>query len=113
MRVGGNMNTAFIRSRITELRMEKGVSEYQMSLDLGMSRGYVQSISSGKASPSLKQLFNICEYFNISLPEFFDEAPEKNKAQNAIWNKLEKLDVDDLMVIENLIDRFLALHDRK
>ena len=47
------MDTDFVRTRITRLRMDKGVSEYQMSLDLGMSKGYIQSISSGKALPSL------------------------------------------------------------
>ena len=42
-----------IRSRLTQLRMKKGVSEYQMSLDLGHSKSYIQSISSGRALPSM------------------------------------------------------------
>lgn len=45
----------FVRERITELRLRKGVSEYQMSYDLGHSRGYVYNISSGKALPPLKE----------------------------------------------------------
>jgi len=32
------MSEVFIRERITELRVLKGVSEYQMSYDLGRSR---------------------------------------------------------------------------
>ena len=35
------MTEEFIRNRITELRLRRGVSEYQMSYDLGHSRGYV------------------------------------------------------------------------
>ncbi len=31
------MNNSFVRSRITELRLKRGVSEYQMSYDLGHS----------------------------------------------------------------------------
>ena len=31
------MDNEFIRKRITELRIKKGVSEYKMSLDLGHS----------------------------------------------------------------------------
>ena len=42
------MTEEFIRNRITELRLRRGVSEYQMSYDLGHSRGYVYNISSGK-----------------------------------------------------------------
>lgn len=34
------MYAQFLRDRITQLRLQKGVSEYQMSLDLGHSRGY-------------------------------------------------------------------------
>lgn len=36
------MYIQFLRDRITQLRLQKGVSEYQMSLDLGHSRGYIQ-----------------------------------------------------------------------
>ena len=66
------MDEAFIRSRITELRLKKGVSEYQMSLDLGQNRSYIQAISSGRALPSMKQFLNICEYFEITPLQFFD-----------------------------------------
>ena len=34
------MDENFIRDRITQLRLRKGVSEYQTSYDLGHSRGY-------------------------------------------------------------------------
>ena len=46
------MNEDFVRERITALRLKKGVSEYQMSYDLGHSRGYIYNISSGKARRS-------------------------------------------------------------
>ena len=49
------MKTGFIRERISELRMRKGVSEYQMSYDLGHSRGYVNNITSGKTLPSMSE----------------------------------------------------------
>ena len=45
------MDTQFVRDRITQLRLKKGVSEYQMSYDLGHSRSYVYNISSGKSLP--------------------------------------------------------------
>ena len=37
----------FVRNRITQLRINKGISEYQLSYDLGHSRGYINNISSG------------------------------------------------------------------
>ena len=45
------MTAEFVRERITQLRMQKGVSEYKMSYDLGHSRGYINNISSGKSLP--------------------------------------------------------------
>ena len=64
--------TTYIRERITELRMRRGVSEYQMSLALGQNRNYIQGITSGKALPSMGQFLNICEYFEITPMQFFD-----------------------------------------
>ena len=38
----------YVRARISQLRINKGISEYQLSYDLGHSRGYINNISSGK-----------------------------------------------------------------
>ena len=43
------MEKKFIGDRISELRIKKNVSEYQMSLDLGKNKSYIQSISSGRS----------------------------------------------------------------
>lgn len=58
------MNADFVRERITQLRLEKGVSEYQMSYDLGRSRGYIYNISSGKSLPPMKEF---CRYAITSI----------------------------------------------
>ena len=75
---------AFLRQRITELRMKINVSEYQMSLELGQNKNYIQGISSGKALPSMAQFFNICDYFNVTPMEFFDteSIPVSKSASN-------------------------------
>ena len=80
---GERMDEEFIRNRITELRLKKGVSEYQMSMELGQNRSYIQAISSGRSMPSMKQFLNICEYFEITPLQFFD-AQENNPQHNQI-----------------------------
>lgn len=45
----------FVADRITELRLKKNVSEYQMSLDLGRNKTYIQSITSGRNLPKMQQ----------------------------------------------------------
>ena len=53
----------FVRNRITQLRINRGISEYQLSYDLGHSRGYINNISSGKTLPSMSEFFYICERY--------------------------------------------------
>ncbi len=89
------MDAQFIRDRITQLRLEKHVSEYKMSYDLGQSRSYIQSISSGRALPSLPMLLDICDYFGITPEEFFHE---------------EHADVSPLL-LKNLLTDFCALNE--
>ena len=72
----------FIRERITKLRLNKNVSEYRMSLDLGHSDSYIRNITSGKALPSMSEFLYICEYLGVTPKEFFDEdmnPHEKNQ----------------------------------
>lgn len=51
---------AYVRERITELRMRKNVSEHRMSLELGKSGSYIRGITSGTALPSLRAFQHHC-----------------------------------------------------
>lgn len=97
----------FVKERITQLRLKKGVSEYQMSYDLGHSRGYVYNISSGKALPPLKEFFAICDYFMITPQQFFDEDVNDPELIQKAMDGIKKLDSDDLHMLLGIIDRFL------
>lgn len=96
----------FIRNRITQLRLNKGVSEYQMSYDLGHSRGYIYNISSGKALPPLKEFLAICDYFNITPQQFFDNSMQNPELIQQALVGLKQLNEKDLHMILELINRF-------
>lgn len=98
----------YVRERITELRLSKGVSEYQMSLDLGHGKNYIHSISSGRTLPSLAELPYICEYLGVSLRDFFDETTNYPALLNEVLIRAEKMDRDDLMALVAIMDRILA-----
>ena len=70
------MDEQFIRDRLSFLRTQKGISEYKMSLDLGHSKSYIQSISNGRALPSLSEFLYICDYPCVTPIEFFDTSHE-------------------------------------
>ena len=108
IRKGGyRMDIEFVRERITQLRLQKGVSEYKMSYDLGHSRGYINNISSGKTLPSMTEFFAICDYFGITPVEFFDIKSSNPKLSQNVLSALEQLDEDDLELTLTNIKRLL------
>lgn len=93
------MDTSYqdlLRERITQLRLKKDVSERRMSLDLGKTDSYIRSITSGKALPSLTELFNIIEYFDMTPAEFFNGMEPEPSARVALQNLISELSDDDL-----------------
>ena len=105
MREVMKMDDRFIAERITTLRLKKNVSEYRMSLELGQSKSYVQGITSGKAYPSVKQLYNICDYFGITLGEFFDEETDDPQRMHTVLALAKQLSSADLDRIIDLMNR--------
>lgn len=101
------MNAEFVRERITQLRLQKGVSEYKMSYDLGHSRGYINNISSGKTLPSMTEFFSICDYFDISPIDFFNAQIPNPKLLNEAFSKLKLLNEADLELTMRNIERLL------
>lgn len=97
----------FVKERITQLRIKKGVSEYQMSYDLGHSRGYIYNISSGKALPLLKEFFAICDYFEITPQQFFDTSTQNPELIQKAVDGMKKLNEDDLLMLLGIINRML------
>lgn len=99
------MNDKFIRDRISILRTKKGISEYKMSLDLGHSKSYVQSISAGRALPSLSEFLYICEYLGVTPKEFFDEETKNPQLVRELYNISLSLEKEDLEVLLSMAKR--------
>ena len=55
--------------RVTELRMQKGVSARDMSLSLGQSESYINKIENRRTLPSMTGFLYICEYLGITPEE--------------------------------------------
>lgn len=102
------MDCSFVGKRITELRLARGISEYQMSLELGLSKSYIQGITSGKNMPSVRQLFNIADYFEISLSDFFAEngGTPVTPAQLEAIHAIRALSDDDVRLLLSIVKRF-------
>jgi len=86
----------YLRERITELRGQKGISEHRLSLELGKSGSYIRSITSGATLPSMKELFNIMEYFDMTPSEFFAGLKDKDTLRGIVNRRVRELGDEDL-----------------
>ena len=99
------MDLQYIRERISVLRTKKNVSEYRMSTDLGHSKSYMQSISSGRSMPSLGEFLYICEYLGVTPKEFFDEDMKEPQLVQRLCELTRNMSEADLNVLISTAER--------
>ncbi len=102
------MDKKFISDRITELRIKKNVSEYQMSLDLGKNKSYIQSISSGRALPTMQNFLDICDYLEITPHQFFDTELHNLPLFEKATDLMKQLDDEDMIALIAMLNRLVC-----
>lgn len=78
-------------NRLTELRLQKGVSARDMSLSLGQSESYINKIENRRTLPSFTGFLYICEYFGLTPQEFFNPAATSPAKTKELIQAMEKL----------------------
>lgn len=94
----------FLIERIISLRNQKNVSAREMSLAIGQNESYINRIENRLAFPSMQAFFYICEYFQISPKEFFDNDNFYPIKISEILNELKKLDDVQLDTVLTVIN---------
>ncbi len=92
----------FFFERLTSLRNQKNVSAREMSLALGQNESYINRIENRLTFPSMQVFFYICEYFQITPQEFFDEknpAPGKISQISEEIKHLDELQLDTVISV--------------
>ena len=89
--------------RLAKLRMEKGVSARDMSLSIGQSPGYINSLENKKGFPSMQVFFYICEYLNVTPSEFFDDGNAHPAEYREMIEDLNALDPESRKNVKALI----------
>ncbi len=90
--------------RLIQLRMQKGVSARDMSLSLGQSESYINKIENGNALPSMSTFFYICEYFEITPAQFFENDIECPEMLSKTFENLKQLSAQHLEHINTIIE---------
>ena len=99
-----NQYVAFLRTRISDLLTQKDISEHRMSLELGKGGSYIRAITNGLALPSVRELFNIITYFELSPAEFFEGLEDKGSLRSELRESLRELDDDSLKKVALFIE---------
>lgn len=97
-----------INERISDLRIERGWSEYQLAEKSGIVQSTISSWSRTKSLPTITNLEKICNAFGITLSQFF--AGKEEMAVSLTNRQMEMLHHFDQLSSEqqeNLI-RLLA-----
>lgn len=93
-------------ARLTQLRLQKGVSARDMSLSLGQSESYINKIENKRTLPSLTGFFYICEYLDITPQEFFNDGAAAPQRSRELLRQLEKLSPEQtdhvLQIVQDL-----------
>ena len=100
---------AFIAERIAKLRQAKGnVSARDMSLSIGQNVNYINHIENRKTEPSLSGLIFICEYFGLTLHEFFDEENPHPARLKDFIEDVKLLDENELLHLSSFIKEIVT-----
>lgn len=102
------MNDDLFYDRLIKLRMNKGVSQREMSLSLGQSEGYMTKIESRAAFPSMTVFFYICEYFGVHPKDFFDDEKEYPEQLRKINDNLNRMSGEQLTNIAAVINDIVS-----
>lgn len=86
--------------RLTKLRTQKNVSAREMSLSIGQSAGYINTLENQRALPSMAAFFYICEYLGVTPCEFFDTGNPCPPKLQSIEAVLKNLNAEQLSHLE-------------
>ena len=90
--------------RLSQLRINKGISARDMSLSIGQNPGYINNIETGKALPSMASFFYICSFLEITPMDFFDYNSSRPKEVDALCDNLNKLTDSQFKNISEIVN---------
>ena len=97
------MDKKFVGDRYAKIRLAHGISGRKLSQELGQSTEYINQIENGRSLPSLEGLLNFCDYFDISVGEFFEDKFVYPVQYEKIIKELNKMDALALDTVYELL----------
>ncbi len=97
------MDKNYIKDRYAKIRLAHNISARKLSMELGQSTEYINQIENGRCLPSVEGLLNFCDYFQISVGEFFEERFQYPVQYSKIIEELNQMDEQTVGKIYELL----------
>ncbi|MDR2491002.1 MAG: helix-turn-helix transcriptional regulator [Spirochaetaceae bacterium] len=81
----------FVIDQIRKLRMEKGVSQLELSHKSGLSQSFLANLEKGKKLPSVLTLIKIADALSLNTCDFFPKTIHPNSQQQVKEQIIELL----------------------
>jgi transcriptional regulator with XRE-family HTH domain len=84
----------YVVSQIKRIRMQKGISQMELSLQADLSQSFLANLEKGKKLPSVMTIIKIANALEVDPKDFFSEkiySGTKQQIKDQIINLLEHL----------------------
>ena len=89
-----------VLERIKSLREEKGWPLYRLAEEAMLTQSTLNNMYKRKTLPSLVTLSQICDAFDITLSDFFNENSAKDEAEiSSVYKKLNAKDRETVLAL--------------
>ncbi len=101
-------STIKIGKNLQQIRKSNGYTQEKLAENIEVSVRYISDIEQDRAKPSYEILIRICNLFQVTLDQIFNEylTAKQNKSLEYSLAGYEKLRKEDKQTIEHLITYF-------
>lgn len=96
-----------ILEKIKHITKDKGWTIYKLAEMSGISQSTLSNMFTRKTLPSISTLTQLCEAFNITLSEFFDENNNCSNEEVFMLSKYRELSTSNKKILMDLINSML------
>lgn len=95
-----------IGDKLRKLRIAKGLSAGDIAKEVNITQSYMSRFENNKTLPSIEILQDICEFYGITLSEFFSEEIDPEIC--LFISKVKKLSLRQKRILDEILDELIS-----
>ena len=99
------LNKEIFGKKIRQIRIEKGLSQEQLSEKIEISPRHMCTIENGNSLPSIDTFLKIAKVLDININDFFNlNIKTKNNIRHEVYNMIQASSASELNLIKDIIE---------